>query len=113
LCAGSSSISIRSRCSVSAMLPPMWPEMGRMSGIRGTGKELIKRVADRRNEGLSPALRNDRGGGTQRHTLRRALMASANDMEAAQKTYSGFVNLWKWVVPITAALAFIVILLIS
>jgi len=40
-------------------------------------------------------------------------MASANDMEAAQKTYSGFVNLWKWVVPITAALAFIVILLIS
>ena len=40
-------------------------------------------------------------------------MASANDMEAAEETYNGFVNLLKWTVPITAAIVFIVILLIS
>jgi hypothetical protein len=40
-------------------------------------------------------------------------MASANDMEAARKTYSGFVGLLKWTVPTTAVLVLIVILLIS
>jgi hypothetical protein len=40
-------------------------------------------------------------------------MASGNDMKAAQETYSGFVGLLKWVVPITAALVLVVIFLIS
>lgn len=40
-------------------------------------------------------------------------MASGNDMKAAQQTYSGFVGLLKWTVPIVAVLALIVILLIS
>jgi hypothetical protein len=40
-------------------------------------------------------------------------MASANDMKAAEKTYSGFVGLLKWAVPILAVLVLIVIFLIS
>lgn len=40
-------------------------------------------------------------------------MASANDMKAAEKTYSGFLTLLKWSTPIIIAIVFLVILLIS
>jgi hypothetical protein len=40
-------------------------------------------------------------------------MASGNDMKAAEKTYSGFVGLLRWTIPIIAVLVLIVILLIS
>jgi hypothetical protein len=40
-------------------------------------------------------------------------MASGNDMKAAEKTYSGFVGLLRWTVPIIAVVVLIVILLIS
>jgi hypothetical protein len=40
-------------------------------------------------------------------------MASANDMQAAEKTYGGFISLLKWSVPIIALTALIVIFLIS
>ena len=40
-------------------------------------------------------------------------MASGNDIKAAEKTYSGFVNLVKWTTPALAVLVLIVILLIS
>ncbi len=40
-------------------------------------------------------------------------MASGNDIKAAEQTYSGFVGLLKWVVPVLAVLVLIVILLIS
>ena len=40
-------------------------------------------------------------------------MAPANDMKAAEKTYSGFIALLKWAGPITALLALLVIFLIA
>jgi hypothetical protein len=40
-------------------------------------------------------------------------MAPADDMKAAEKTYSGFVTLLKWAVPIIALIALFVIFLIS
>ncbi|MEO6387552.1 MAG: aa3-type cytochrome c oxidase subunit IV [Croceibacterium sp.] len=40
-------------------------------------------------------------------------MESANDMKAAEKTYSGFIGLLKWAVPAIAVIAFVVVLLIS
>jgi hypothetical protein len=40
-------------------------------------------------------------------------MASADNMDAAQRTYGSFVGLLKWVVPIIAICALIVIFLIS
>ena len=40
-------------------------------------------------------------------------MDSAHEMKVHEKTYGGFVNLLKWVVPITAILTFIVVLLIA
>lgn len=40
-------------------------------------------------------------------------MASANDMKAAEKTYNGFVVMLKWAVPIVAALALLIIVVIS
>ncbi len=40
-------------------------------------------------------------------------MASANDMQAAQKTYSGFISLLKFAVPAIALIALLVIFLIS
>ena len=40
-------------------------------------------------------------------------MASANDMQAAEKTYAGFMTLLKWSVPFIAALALLVVILIS
>lgn len=39
-------------------------------------------------------------------------MASANDMKAAEKTYSGFISLLKWSVPAIALLVVFVMLLI-
>ena len=40
-------------------------------------------------------------------------MESANDMKAHEKTYGWFVGLLKWSVPLTAAIALLVILLIA
>jgi hypothetical protein len=40
-------------------------------------------------------------------------MASANDMKAAEKTYSGFISLLKWSVPLIAVIALFVIFLIA
>ena len=40
-------------------------------------------------------------------------MASGNDIKAAEKTYSGFIGLIKWTVPVLVVLVAIVILLIS
>lgn len=40
-------------------------------------------------------------------------MSSANDMEAAKKTYSGFVDLLKWTVPAIAVIVLFVLILIS
>lgn len=40
-------------------------------------------------------------------------MTSANDMEPAYGTYNGFVTAFKWGVPTTALIVFIVILLIA
>ena len=40
-------------------------------------------------------------------------MDSANDMKAHEKTYGGFLGLLKWSVPIAAALALLVIIVIS
>ncbi len=40
-------------------------------------------------------------------------MASANDMEAARKTYEGFITLLKWTVPFFALSTLFVIFLIS
>ena len=40
-------------------------------------------------------------------------MASANDMQAAQRTYSGFISLLKYSIPVIAAIALLVIVLIS
>ncbi|HTN13955.1 MAG TPA: aa3-type cytochrome c oxidase subunit IV [Sphingomonadaceae bacterium] len=40
-------------------------------------------------------------------------MASANDMQAAQKTYEGFVTLVKFSTPVVVAIAALVVILIS
>jgi hypothetical protein len=40
-------------------------------------------------------------------------MASGNDMKAAEKSYDNFVTLVKWSAPICAAIALLVIFLIS
>lgn len=40
-------------------------------------------------------------------------MESANDMKAAEQTYSGFIGLIKWTVPFLAALTLLIIILIS
>lgn len=40
-------------------------------------------------------------------------MASANDMQAANKTYAGFLTLLKFALPAVAAIAILVIILIS
>jgi len=40
-------------------------------------------------------------------------MAPANDMQAAKKTYEGFVTMLKWAVPIIALVALFVVVLIS
>ena len=40
-------------------------------------------------------------------------MASGNDMKAAESTYSGFIGLIKWTIPIVALIAAVVIALIS
>jgi hypothetical protein len=38
---------------------------------------------------------------------------AANDMKAAQKTYGSFISLLKWSVPLIAAIALLVIILIA
>ena len=40
-------------------------------------------------------------------------MASANDMKAAEKTYSRFVGALKWTVPLIAVIVLFLIFLIS
>ncbi|HVR91161.1 MAG TPA: aa3-type cytochrome c oxidase subunit IV [Novosphingobium sp.] len=40
-------------------------------------------------------------------------MASGNDMKAAESTYSGFIGLIKWTIPVVALIAAVVIALIS
>ncbi len=40
-------------------------------------------------------------------------MASANDMKAAEKTYSSFISNLKWTVPLIAVITAIVVILIS
>ena len=40
-------------------------------------------------------------------------MASANDMKAAEQTYSGFLTLLKYSAPVIAALALLVVVLIA
>ena len=40
-------------------------------------------------------------------------MASANDMQAAEKTYASFINLLKYTVPPIAILALLIIVVIS
>jgi hypothetical protein len=40
-------------------------------------------------------------------------MASGNDMKAAERTYTGFIGLIKWSIPVLAIIVAIVILLIS
>ncbi len=40
-------------------------------------------------------------------------MASPNDTKMHEKTYNGFVSMLKWTVPLTAAIVFIVVLLIA
>ena len=40
-------------------------------------------------------------------------MASADDLKAAERTYSGFITMLKWAVPIVAATALLVIVLIA
>lgn len=40
-------------------------------------------------------------------------MASANDMEAAQKTYSSFINALKFSVPALALITLLVVILIA
>ena len=40
-------------------------------------------------------------------------MESANDMKAAEQTYSGFISLIKWAVPFLAALTLLIVILIS
>lgn len=40
-------------------------------------------------------------------------MGSGNDMKAATRTYSGFVSVLKWVVPITALIVLLIVILIA
>jgi Bacterial aa3 type cytochrome c oxidase subunit IV len=40
-------------------------------------------------------------------------MASGNDMKAAEATYGGFINLFKWGIGVTVAVTVLVIALIS
>ncbi|WP_274379049.1 hypothetical protein [Altericroceibacterium spongiae] len=40
-------------------------------------------------------------------------MMSANDMDAAVKTYDAFVGVLKWAVPTIAVLVFVVVLLVA
>lgn len=40
-------------------------------------------------------------------------MASGNDMKAAERTYSGFIGLIKWAIPVIAVIVIVVVLLIS
>lgn len=40
-------------------------------------------------------------------------MATPNDLKTHEKTYGGFTNLLKWVVPLMVAITLVVILLIS
>ncbi|MXO63506.1 aa3-type cytochrome c oxidase subunit IV [Qipengyuania oceanensis] len=40
-------------------------------------------------------------------------MASGNDMKAHSGTYAGFIAKLKWMVPLIAVIAFIVVILIS
>lgn len=40
-------------------------------------------------------------------------MASGNEMKAAESTYSGFIGLIKWTIPVVALIAIVVIVLIS
>jgi Bacterial aa3 type cytochrome c oxidase subunit IV len=40
-------------------------------------------------------------------------MASGNDMKAAERTYSGFIGLIKWTIPVIAVLVLLVLMLIS
>lgn len=40
-------------------------------------------------------------------------MASANDMQAAQKTYDGFITVVKWTTPFLALLVLFVVYLIA
>lgn len=40
-------------------------------------------------------------------------MESANDMKAHSKTYSSFIGMLKWSVPLIAVIALIVVVLIS
>jgi hypothetical protein len=40
-------------------------------------------------------------------------MASGNDMRAAEETYSGFIALLKWSVPLIAIVTFVVVALIA
>lgn len=40
-------------------------------------------------------------------------MTSANDMKAAEKTYGGFIGALKWAVPLIAAIALFVVVLIA
>jgi hypothetical protein len=40
-------------------------------------------------------------------------MGSANDMQAAEKTYAGFITLLKYSLPVIAAIAVIVVIVIS
>ena len=40
-------------------------------------------------------------------------MASGNEMKAAESTYSGFIGLIKWTIPIVALITVVVIALIA
>ena len=40
-------------------------------------------------------------------------MATASDMQAALKTYEGFISLIKWAIPAIAAIVILVIILIT
>ena len=40
-------------------------------------------------------------------------MASGNDMKAAETTYSGFIDLIKWAIPVVVVITAVVIVLIS
>lgn len=40
-------------------------------------------------------------------------MASANDMEAAQKTYGGFIGALKWIVPLLAVITALIVVAIT
>lgn len=40
-------------------------------------------------------------------------MESATDIKAAKRTYSGFIALLKWTVPITAILVLLIVIAIS